>query len=108
MLDSWDGEGSTDEIPRVSFTDNGGSRVSSIFVEDASYLRINSVEMGYSLGSLLGEKFSSVGNIRIYASAQNVFTLTGYGGLDPELTDLQDFGTYPISRTVTIGVNTSF
>ena len=45
VLGAWDGEGSTNRIPRVSFTDNGSSRTSSIFVEDASYFRLKNVEL---------------------------------------------------------------
>jgi len=107
MLDAWDGEGSTNEIPRVSLTDNGGSRVSSLFVEDASYLRLKSLEVGYTLDSLLGQ-LGSINNLRVYASADNILTVTGYDGLDPELTDLQDLGTFPVSRNIAFGVDISF
>ncbi len=102
VLGSWDGEGSTNTIPRVSFTDNGSSRISDIFVEDASYLRLKNIELGYSLS--LKEEIN-IENVRIYISGQNIFTITDYSGLDPESTDLIDFGTYPQSLTVLFGVN---
>lgn len=102
ILDSWDGEGSTNTIPRVSFTDNGSSRISDIFVEDASYLRLKNIELGYSLS--LQEEIG-IESVRIYTSGQNLFTITDYSGLDPESTDLIDFGTYPQSLTVLFGVN---
>ncbi|HEY9183884.1 MAG TPA: TonB-dependent receptor [Salegentibacter sp.] len=102
VLGSWDGEGSTNSIPRVSFTDNGSSRISDIFVEDASYLRLKNIELGYSLS--LQEEIG-VESVRIYTSGQNLFTITDYSGLDPESTDLIDFGTYPQSLTVLFGVN---
>lgn len=102
VLGSWDGEGSTNAIPRVSFTDNGSSRISDIFVEDASYLRLKNIELGYSLN--LQDEIG-VENVRIYTSGQNLFTITDYSGLDPESTDLIDFGTYPQSLTVLFGVN---
>ena len=105
VLGAWDGEGSTNTIPRVSFSDNGSSRVSDIFVEDASYLRLKNVELGYSLDS---DKLAGLGNIRFYVSGQNLLTFTDYSGLDPESTDLIDFGTYPQSLTVLFGVNASF
>ena len=109
VLDAWDGEGSTNKIPRVSFTDNGSSNISSIYVEDASYLRLKSLEIGYSLQSLMGDRVAaSVNEIRLFASAQNLFTITDYSGLDPEVTDIKDFGTYPQYRTLMIGINTSF
>lgn len=105
ILKAWDGEGSTNKIPRVSFTDNGSSRVSSIFVEDASYLRLKNIELGYSFTDI---KKLGMQNIRIYMSGQNLFTLTGYSGLDPESTDLIDMGTYPQSRSFICGINLSF
>ena len=105
ILNAWDGEGSTNTIPRVSFTDNGSSKVSSIFVENASYLRLKNVEIGYSFHDV---KRLGLQNIRVYLSGQNLFTLTDYTGLDPESTDLIDMGTYPQSKTYILGVNLSF
>ncbi|ADF50801.1 MAG: TonB-dependent receptor [Zunongwangia sp.] len=102
VLGAWDGEGSTNTIPRVSFTDNGSSRVSDIFVEDASYLRLKNVELGYTFD------VEKVGNFRIYTSGQNLLTFTDYSGLDPESTDLIDFGTYPQSLTILFGVHANF
>ncbi|OJV88658.1 MAG: SusC/RagA family TonB-linked outer membrane protein [Bacteroidia bacterium 44-10] len=105
ILKAWDGEGSTNTIPRVSFTDNGSSKISSIFVENASYLRLKNVEIGYSFHDV---KRIGLQNIRVYLSGQNLFTLTKYEGLDPESTDLIDMGTYPQSRTYLLGINLSF
>lgn len=105
ILDSWDGEGSTNSRPRVSFTDNGSSKISSIYIEDASFLRLKNVELGYSWSNI--RRFG-LKNIRLYVSAQNVFTITDYSGLDPESTDLMDMGTYPQSRSFIGGVNLSF
>ena len=102
VLGAWDGEGSTNSIPRVSFTDNGSSKVSDIFVEDASYLRLKNVELGYTFD------IEKIGNIRLYASGQNLLTFTKYSGLDPESTDLIDYGTYPQSVTLLFGVNANF
>ncbi len=107
VLGAWNGEGSSNSIPRLTMNDNGSSRISSIIVEDASYLRLKNVEIGYSFGQLLsGQQW--IKNMRIYASGQNLLTFTGYKGLDPESTDLMDFGTYPSSRTFLFGVNLSF
>lgn len=105
VLGAWDGEGSTNTIPRVSFTDNGSSRTSSIFVEDASYFRLKNVELGYTINRF---KSAGISNLRLYVSAQNLFTLTNYTGLDAESTDLMDMGTYPQSRMFVCGVNLSF
>ncbi|WP_423126922.1 SusC/RagA family TonB-linked outer membrane protein [Gaoshiqia sp. Z1-71] len=105
ILDAWDGEGSTNSRPRVSFTDNGSSKISSIFVEDASFLRLKNVELGYSFTNI--RRFG-LQNIRLYLSAQNVFTITNYSGPDPESTDLMDMGTYPQSRSFIAGINLTF
>lgn len=105
ILDSWDGESSTNSIPRVSFSDNGSSKVSDIFVEDASYFRLKNIELGYTLNNPKLKKFAS---LRFYVSAQNVFTITNYSGLDAESTDLIDMGTYPQSRNILFGINAKF
>ncbi len=108
VLNAWNGEGSSNSIPRVSFTDNGGSRVSNIFVEDASYLRLKNVELGYSFSSLMKKMNWKIDDVRLYVSAQNLFTVTDYTGLDPESTNLIDMGTYPQSRSFIFGVNVKF
>jgi len=103
VLNAWDGEGSTNDIPRVTFEDNGCSKISSIFVEDASYFRLKNIELGYNLNEIKG-----INNLRFYISAQNLFTITDYTGLDPESIDLVDMGTYPSSRTFLFGVSVKF
>lgn len=108
VLGAWSSEGSTNSTPRASFTDNGSSRVSSIYVEDASYLRLKNVELGYSFGRLLQQANWGIQNVRLYVSGQNLFTSTNYTGLDPETTDQIDKGTYPQSRAVLFGVNVTF
>lgn len=103
VLGAWDGPGSSNSIPRVTFDDNGSSNPSSIYVEDASYLRLKNIELGYTIKSL-----PQVQDIRLYISAQNLFTSTDYSGLDPETTDLIDKGTYPSSQSFLFGVNVKF
>jgi TonB-linked SusC/RagA family outer membrane protein len=103
ILNAWDGEGSSNTIPLVAFEDNGSSKISSIFVEDASYFRLKNIELGYTLPPIRG-----IQNIRLYISGQNLFTTTRYTGLDPELTDLMDKGTYPQSKSILFGVNVKF
>ena len=99
VLNSWDGEGSSNTTPRVTFNNNGGGNVSSVFVEDASYLRLKNIEIGYTF------KTSGLGikDLRLYVGGQNVFTVTDYTGLDPESTSLLDKGTYPQSTAFIIG-----
>lgn len=100
VLDSWNGEGTSNTTPRVTFNNNGGGNVSSVFVEDASYLRLKNIEIGYTFNkTILG-----VNDLRVYASGQNLFTITDYTGLDPESTSLIDKGTYPQSKSFIFGV----
>jgi len=108
VLGSWHGEGTSNTIPRVSFTDNGSSKISSVFIEDASYLRIKNVELGYSFGPMLKKLNLGVQNVRFYVSGQNLWTKTKYTGLDPETVDAIDYGTYPQSRAFLFGVNVKF
>jgi len=103
VLGAWDGEGSSNTIPRVAFEDNGSSKVSSIFVEDASYIRLKNIELGYTVNGIIGLQ-----DIRLYVSGQNLWTSTNYTGMDPESTDLMDRGTYPSSSSVLFGLNVKF
>jgi len=52
VLQAWHGEGTSNTMPRTTFNDNGSSKVSSIFVEDSSYMRLKNLELGYSLGAM--------------------------------------------------------
>jgi TonB-dependent starch-binding outer membrane protein SusC len=88
---------------------------SSTWVEDGSFLKLKNLTVGYTLPLSLAKKFS-MSKLRIYASAQNLFTITKYSGLDPEI-GIQfsnptqngvDNGTYPSSRYYTFGLNVTF
>lgn len=100
VLNSWNGEGTSNTIPRITQNDNGGSKVSSIFVEDASYLRLKNIEIGYTFNEKM---LPGISNLRVYVSGQNLLTWTDYTGLDPESTNLKDQGTYPQSASVMFG-----
>ena len=95
------------------FSTNGVAN--SYFVENGSYLRAKNTVLGYTF-SAAGLKKIGIQKLRVYVSAANLFTITGYSGLDPELpgtpgqasTDFGvDEGTYPSSRTFLLGVNLS-
>jgi TonB-linked SusC/RagA family outer membrane protein len=105
VLNSWNGPGTSNTIPRATFNDNGSSKKSSIFVENAAYLRFKNLEVGYTLPAF---KNAGIQSIRLYVSAQNLFTITDYTGLDPESTNLMDQGTYPQSRAFLFGINARF
>jgi len=99
VLSSWNGEGTSNTTPRLTFNNNGGGFVSSKFVEDASYLRLKNIELGYTFNSLLKDTMG----LRIYVSSQNLLTFTKYKGLDPESTALKDQGTYPQTKGFLFG-----
>jgi iron complex outermembrane receptor protein len=75
---------------------------SDYYVEKASFLRMDNITLGYSVPEVRGMKF------RVYASAQNLFVLTKYTGLDPEIQNGIDNNLYPRSRTFILGVNLGF
>lgn len=104
-LNTWHGEGTSNTMPRSTFNDNGSSKVSSIFVEDASYFRLKNIEIGYSLKSFFGKPNAVFKDVRFYVSAQNLMTITNYTGLDPESVNMIDQGTYPQSKAFLFGVN---
>lgn len=100
------------DIPRAYA--NGTMLYSSRVVEDASYLRLKSISLGYTLPSKAVRKLR-ISTLRIYVSVDNVWTLTGYSGPDPEvstrssvLTPGFDWSAYPRSIGATAGVNITF
>ena len=102
-------------LPRYNPWHNNNFRVSDRFVEDGSFLRIQTLSLGYNLPKDLISK-AKLTNARLYISAQNVYTFTGYSGYDPDLGSLNnnvtrmniDDGHYPNPRTITIGANIEF
>ncbi len=90
----------------------------SQFIEDASYLRLQTITLGYTLSKSLTKKVG-ISNLRVYATASNLFCLTGYSGLDPDVnsgyggqsgfpTPGYDYQSYPKARTYTFGLNVTF
>ncbi|WP_218598472.1 TonB-dependent receptor [Polaribacter sp. NJDZ03] len=121
-LGRWTGEGTTNSIPRATFDGfANNSKQSSRFVEDGSYLRLKNVQIGYNFSKdVLSKTFFS--KARIYVAGQNLFTITDYSGLDPELgvdetqndgsrTSLDigiDRGRYPSTRSFSLGLDINF
>lgn len=114
----WRSPGDITDIPRATSDPVKASenkRVSSRFVEDGSYLRIKNVTLGYNFNSAFTNKIKLT-TLRVYVSAQNLFTFTNYSGLDPEVnysgnsTQVvgTDFFTFPQARAITFGVNLKF
>lgn len=115
LLNSWDGEGSSEKFPALNTTDrNGNNLISDRYIEDGSYLRLKNFQVGYTLPeSLTG--VVGIQSIRIYVGGQNLLTFTKYSGLDPEIGNLHsdlsagvDLGTYPQVRTIQAGAKIVF
>ena len=95
--------------------------VSDLGIEDGSYLRLNTLTLGYSVPSASAfAKALSISSLRVYATVYNLFTLTKYSGLDPEVNSNEfinnaiyptpgiDWGSYPRARSFVLGINVSF
>jgi TonB-linked SusC/RagA family outer membrane protein len=111
----WNGEGSSNEIPRVTIDRNNlNHRTSDLFIEDGSFFRLKNITLGYTLPASVTDAIK-MNNLRFYVSGQNVFTLTKYSGLDPELgyigSNLQrnvDYAQYPQAKIWTFGLTAQF
>ncbi|MGI5846648.1 MAG: SusC/RagA family TonB-linked outer membrane protein [Candidatus Cryptobacteroides sp.] len=106
----WSGEGSTNSVPITLAYASDDARnsqnwwQSSMYVEDGSYFRLKTLQLGYTFRARMtsGNPLS----FRIYVSSQNLLTLTKYSGLDPEIPgNGVDRGQYPQPRTFILGVN---
>ncbi|MDN3670665.1 TonB-dependent receptor [Echinicola jeungdonensis] len=108
-LNRWTGEGTSNEMPRAVFNDpNKNTRPSDRYIEDGSYLRVKNVTLGYNFPESILNRFS-LSKLRVYGSAQNLYTFTQYQGMDPEVPiNGIDLNVYPVTRTLTLGVNLSF
>ncbi|MDZ7719481.1 MAG: SusC/RagA family TonB-linked outer membrane protein [Balneolaceae bacterium] len=98
------------KMPKIEGNDSNSQLPSTYFVEDASYLRMEQLRLGYDLNNVLN--MQNVRNIRLYVQGTNLFTITGYSGLDPEVnTDGAnrgiDRGAWPSSRRLMFGVDVS-
>jgi TonB-linked SusC/RagA family outer membrane protein len=108
-------EGNITDIPRLDIADLNGntSTFSDRFIEDGSYLRLKTIQLGYTVPSSLTGKLS-IKKLRVYISGENLFTITKYSGWDPEpvsygtLNGGVDYGTYPLSRIMSFGANLTF
>lgn len=111
----WHGEGTSNSMPRFTFPGNDANhnwgRFSDLYIHKGDYARIKNIQLGYTLPKNLTQKFF-VSRLRLYVSAENLFTFTGYKGLDPELANDAlpgiDRGYYPQARTYTVGFNLNF
>jgi hypothetical protein len=117
---AWRPDNTGADVPRLSLDDpNNNIRPSSYYVQKGDYLRLKNFQIGYTLPENLTNSIRGT-RLRLYVQIQNLFTLTGYDGLDPEV-GLQNYssddrnldigvdrGIYPPSRTFTLGANLNF
>ena len=111
MYDRWRGEGTSNTVPRASDGSSiNNSNFSDFYVEDASYLRIQNVQLGYTANESLTSRLG-MDSLRMYLSVNNLFTFTNYYGFDPSASSGSpigagiDKGFYPISRSFLFGLN---
>lgn len=113
----WTGEGTSNTQPRATWSGTNNRKVSTRFLEDGSYVRLKNLQLGYTFK--LPESWK-ISHLRAYIAATNLFTITKYSGLDPEMTvnanstsegdraNGIDWGTYPVAKSVTMGLNFTF
>jgi TonB-linked SusC/RagA family outer membrane protein len=117
LNDSWTPENPDAVLPILDANDSRSQQPSSYFVENGSYLRMKNLTFGYTLPSTVASKIG-LSNARIYVQAQNLFTITKYSGIDPEVTSVGstpgstvlgvDQGNYPNSKMYQVGINFGF
>jgi TonB-linked SusC/RagA family outer membrane protein len=116
----WYGDGTSNTQPQASWAAKSNNAMpSSRFLEDGAYLRLKNVQVGYSIPEKT-LKAIKISQVRVYASGTNLFTLTKYSGLDPEMTVSDnsksegdraagiDWGTYPSAMTFMLGLDITF
>ena len=125
VFERWTGEGTSNKWPRLTSGSYGINyqNVSDLFFEKGDYVKIQNITLGYDFKRLFPQM--PLGQARLYFTAQNLFTFTGYSGLDPEVgfsDELQvngisqrvrwasgvDLGYYPSAKTFLFGVNLTF
>lgn len=122
VLDRWTSVGQVTNIPRAVADNTNNSRNSTRFVENGSYLRVKSATLSYNLPQAWLNKIK-IGQVKLYVTGENLFTITKYKGFDPEVNAFTnvndatqskntfigiDYGTYPQTRNLIFGLNVSF
>ena len=104
----WRPDNLTAKFPAIRFSDRVNDQVSSHWVQDASYIRLKNVQLGYTLSNKI-HKVNGLGDIKVYFSGQDLWEKTGmwFDYYDPENTDRVSFG-YPLWRSYAVGLNIGF
>ncbi len=111
ILSRWTGEGTSNRVPILKMGDSKNWVISDLYVQDASYLRLKNISLGYTLPRHITQKVG-VDRFRVFVRGENVITWTKYWGFDPEIGTSStsmgvDYGVYPQARTWTVGFNIS-
>ena len=112
-LDRWTGPGTSNTVPRVTTAATANTIFSDYYVEDASFVRIQNVQLGYTIPKSLTGKIG-INELRLFTSVSNLYTFTKYLGYDPAASTGApigsgfDSGFYPAARTYTFGLNLNF
>jgi TonB-linked SusC/RagA family outer membrane protein len=114
LLDAWTPDHTNTKVPELSFNDpNHNSDPSDRFLYDASYLRVKTLQLGYTLPKGTLDRLG-ISDLRIYVSANNMWTITHYPGYDPSysgdglMNRGLDQGLYPVAKTVSGGISLHF
>lgn len=121
VLNRWKTPGQVTDIPKSTPNDSKNSLISTRYVENGSYMRVKSATLSYDLPATLLNRIR-LKSLRVYVTGENLFTITDYNGFDPEVNyqgttgnagDANksqgiDFGTYPQTRNLIVGLNVSF
>ncbi|WP_287677004.1 TonB-dependent receptor [Bacteroides sp.] len=114
VMDAWTPENTDTDIPRAVYNDpNNNSRESDRFLENGDFLRMRQAQIGYTFPKSLMSKVK-IDNLRLYISGENLFTITGYEGIDPEFSTTSpldsgiDRDIFPFTRSFTVGAQLTF
>ena len=114
IINRWTGSGTSDDIPRVTTGSNRNNVFSDYFVEDGSFVRIRNLQLGYTFSGDLLES-AGIDQLRLYVAGNNLLTLTGYRGYDPDIGNFGgtlaagvDYGFYPQPTTIMGGFSLKF
>ncbi|MDY6241695.1 MAG: TonB-dependent receptor [Prevotella sp.] len=113
VLNAWSESNPNASIPALSLNDNNNEvRMSTYYIEDGSYLKMKFLKLAYNFDQNLVKKLG-LGGLSVYGQVENVFTITGYSGLDPEVPlgaygSRVDNGPYPRARTFSLGLHVEF
>ena len=114
-FDRWHGEGTSNKYPRLTVGQIADQWVSTRYMQDADYFKIQNITLGYNFNKIW--KNSPFSQLRLYVQAQNLYTFTGYTGVDPEVGSSGgkdswargiDVGLYPSARTFIVGASIKF